>query len=377
MNRTEKNKQINKTIILSGGGTGGSITPLLALAEELWRENKNLNLIFVGNYSGPEKEMVAAFNNQTGPMKFIPLISGKWRRYFSWQNFWDIFKIITAYFQSFILLRRERPDLILSAGGFVSVPLVLAAAFLKIPILIHQQDIRPGLANKLMAPFARVVTVTFAKSLLDYGSKAVWIGNPVKQLSKDHQETSIEMIKNKYNLDTKKPLVLITGGGTGSHKINDLIFRGIPELIKFCQIIHLTGSGKLLIEKIYSSDYHPLEIVSYQDSLELIRAADLVVSRCGLGTLAELSSLNKAAILIPLPNSHQEDNAAIFSEAQAAVVLNQNELTPEKLAEEIKRLLNNEPLKNELKNNIAKVIKRGAVQGLVGIIGEVLSSQKS
>lgn len=370
-----KDNNIRKTVLLTGGGTGGSVTPLLAVAEELWRTNQgsDLKLIFVGNHRGPEREMVATFNANIGEMKFIPLISGKWRRYFSLQNFFDVFKIIVAYFQSFVLLRRERPKIIISAGGFVSVPLVWAAARKKIPILIHQQDVRPGLANKLMAPFARVITVTFEKSLLDYGAKAVWIGNPIKLLSTTDQELRIKAVKNKYNLRESQPLVLVTGGGTGAVAINDLIFGAVPELIKFCQVLHLTGSGKLSPEINHSTYYQALEMVTHQDFLELMLVAEVVVSRCGLASLTELSALSKPAILIPLPESHQEDNAAVFDRAAAAVVLSQNELTPEILMAEIKRVLGDQSLKEKLKNNIAKVIKRGAVQNLTGIIGEILS----
>ena len=150
--------------MFSGGGTGGPVTPLLAVASELLRDDKNLNLIFVGTKTGPVEELIDKFKD--GKIKFITIPSGKLRRYFSLQNFLDLFKIISAFFKSLKVLRNERPDLVISAGGFVSVPLVWAAAAKNIPILIHQQDMRAGLANKLMAPFARVITVTFEKSFL-------------------------------------------------------------------------------------------------------------------------------------------------------------------------------------------------------------------
>ena len=155
----------NKKIMLSGGGTGGSVTPLLSLAEELIKEDKDIDLSFVGAKNGPEKELIAGFKGKE--IRFLTLPSGKLRRYFSAANFFDIFKIIGAFFKSLAVLRQERPAIVISAGSFVSVPLVWAAACRRIPILIHQQDIRPGLANKLMAPFARVITVTFEKSLID------------------------------------------------------------------------------------------------------------------------------------------------------------------------------------------------------------------
>ena len=163
------NKKI-KTIIFSGGGTGGSVAPLLAVAEELLQEagaSSGPRLIFIGTKNGPEKEMVASFNAEIGKMEFLSLISGKWRRYFSIHNLLDIFKVVAAWFRSFGLLAKYHPDLVISAGAFVSVPLVWAAAAKNIPVLIHQQDLRPGLANKLMAPWARVITVVFEKSLID------------------------------------------------------------------------------------------------------------------------------------------------------------------------------------------------------------------
>lgn len=357
--------------MFSGGGTGGSVTPLLAVAEELLKDNPDFNLIFVGTPDGPEREMVASFNSRIGKLKFIPLASGKWRRYFSLANFLDLFKIIAAWFKSFALLRQAKPDLLVSAGSFVSVPVVWAAAFRKIPILIHQQDVRPGLANKLMAPFARVITVTFEKSLLDYGSRAVWIGNPVKELLSGDAKKSAP-IREKYGLTGGRPFIFVTGGGTGSSAINKLIFSAAPQLTEFCQIIHLTGRGKMPVEKINSVNYHLREFLSNHEVLALMDQADLVVSRAGLAALTELSALNKPAIIIPLPHSHQEDNAVVFKEAGAAIVLDQNELTPDKLVTEIRRIWADQSRRAELGKNIGKVIKRGATENMISIMEEML-----
>ncbi|MFA7702824.1 MAG: glycosyltransferase, partial [Patescibacteria group bacterium] len=199
-----------KLIMLSGGGTGGSATPLLALADYL---QADYDFIFVGTNFGPERYLV-----ETTGIPFLSIVSGKWRRYFSLQNISDIFKIIFAFFQSLYLLKKYRPDLLMSAGGFVSVPLAFAAYCLRIPILIHQQDIRAGLANKLMAKVASRVTVTFQKSLTDYGPSALWVGNPIKEIVVDNSS-----LWKKYNLDQAKPLLLILGGGTGSAFINSLV----------------------------------------------------------------------------------------------------------------------------------------------------------
>jgi UDP-N-acetylglucosamine--N-acetylmuramyl-(pentapeptide) pyrophosphoryl-undecaprenol N-acetylglucosamine transferase len=370
-----KNKKTIK-IMLSGGGTGGSVTPLLAVAEELIRkeEFKNWEFVFVGTKTGPEKEMVDAFNAAVGPIKYLALAGGKFRRYISLSNFFDVFKISAASWQAFFLLSREKPDIVVSAGSFVSVPLIWLAALKKIPVLIHQEDVRPGLANRLMAPFARVITVTFAKSLADYGSKAVWIGNPIRPLEIEEYKIAWQEVRQKYNLEDNKPLILLIGGSIGAKALNDLMFAS-RGLFSFCQIIHLAGSGKLPLLTNDYPYYYPLEFLPHQDVLTLMIAADLIISRCGLGVLTELSYLHKAAILIPIPDSHQEDNAAIFARAGAAIILKQAELTPEKLVAEVKRVLGNAALRTELQNNIGRVIKKGAAENMAGIIEEIVEGE--
>ncbi len=357
--------------MFSGGGTGGSVTPLLAVAEELLKEtapDMSWELFFVGSKKGPEKELVASFNQALGanikPFTFIALTSGKWRRYFSLRNFLDIFKCLVGFFESLRILRKVKPELIISAGSFVSVPLVWAASLKKIPILIHQQDVRPGLANKLMAPFARAVTVTFESSLIDYGPKAVWTGNPVKELN-----------VKPYVLENKnKPLVIAIGGGTGATALNELIFPEIENYDSFCKLIHLTGQGKSSALKNRSATaYQAFEFLPHDEVLSLMAAADLVISRCGLGTLSELSFLGKPAVLIPIPHSHQEDNAALWEKQQAALVLNQTELTPDKLASAVKDLLADEAKRETLGAKMAKVMKPGAAEKIAALIWEMIN----
>lgn len=363
-----------KTIILSGGGSGGPVTPLLAIAKELAVDN--FNLVFVGTKTGPEKSMVASFNLPGNKkLKFIPLPAGKLRRYFSFHNFSDLLKILLAFILSFSLLRRERPSLIISAGGFVSVPLVWAARLKNIPIIIHQQDVRPGLANKLMAPAARLITVSFEKSLRDYGSKAVWIGNPIATL--ENKAEAIKNIKEKYRLLDTKPLILVTGGATGAAALNDLIAEAKTEIIEFAQIIHITGKGKLPLTPVNPnqvSDYQVFELLSPADVFQLMAAANLVISRCGLATLTELCELAKPAILIPIPKSQQEDNAIIFKRLNAALVLSQTELRADDFVAEIKNILSNSELQAKLSSNISKVMKRHASETMVALIKEILAA---
>ncbi len=371
------NKKNKKTIIFSGGGTGGSVTPLLAIAKDLAKQDTALifDFLFIGTKKGIEKSLVDNCLVENRVFRFQGIPAGKFRRYFSWKNFTDIFQIFYAFLISYRILIKEKPRLIVSAGGFVSVPLVWAAYLKKIPIIIHQQDVRPGLANRLMAPFARLITVTFEKSLHDYGAKAAWIGNPVVKIDKTNFE--VEEIRKRYQLLPNKPLILITGGGTGSLAINRLAFASNLQLTSQAQVIHLTGYNKLpssaeksQLEK--NSNYKILEFVDNFELLSLLFLADVVVTRCGLATLTELCALSKAAILIPMPNSHQEDNAAIFAKQKAALVLNQLELNADVFSQEILKLLNNQEQQKDFKNNIKKIMKTDANERLLNFILEIL-----
>lgn len=265
--------------------------------------------------------------------------------------------------------------MILSAGSFASVPLIWAAGFMRLPVIIHQQDVRPGLANKLMSPAADIITVTFAKSLVDYGPKAIWIGNPTKFLEIAEYKKLIPLTWEKYGLKPGKPLILVTGGRMGAKALNELM-RGAQSKLADYQIVHLTGP--YIKEDIISDnpDYHVFKALPHNDFLTLMVSADLVVSRAGLGSLTELSELNKAAVIIPIPYSHQEDNAAIFSRSQAALVLSQKKLTPEKLAAEIISLISDQNRLTDLKNNIFQVIRKGAALKALDLIEKLLEAKR-
>jgi len=367
-----------RKIMLSGGGSGGPVAPLLVLAEELLKDNSGLEIIFVGTSYGPERKMISTFSEHQKKIKFIPIISGKWRRYFSIYNFLDVFKIIMAFFQSLFILLLEKPNLVISAGGFVSVPLVWAAHFINIPILIHQQDVRPGLANRLMSKMARVITVTFEKSLLDYGAKAVLVGNPTKKIIINENNGALQELREKYHLDKNQAFLFIFGGMTGALGINNLVFKSRDELIKQFQIIHLCGRGKFPHpeSKNYSDyQYQVFESLNNNDFLSLISIADLIVSRAGLGSLSDLSVLEKPAIIIPIPDSHQEDNAEMLTQTGAALVLSQKELTPEKFVLEIEKLFVDKARQERMRNNIKKIIKPGAGEKLAGIVWEIINTK--
>ncbi|MCK9438842.1 MAG: glycosyltransferase [Patescibacteria group bacterium] len=348
----------NKKIILSGGGTGGSVIPLIFIREEL---KNNFDFLFVGTYRGVEKNIVLSEG-----MKYKAIFSGKLRRYFSVYNFIDLFKIFIAFWQSLFLLIKERPGLIISAGGFVSVPLVFASWFLKIPVLIHQQDVVPGLANKLMAPFSKIVTVTFEKSLKSYGKKGRLIGNIAADLG------LLGITKNdifkKYHLKDDLPLLLVLGGGTGSYFINNLLKLSLKELSLLTNIVHISGRSDRGFEIEENVDnYLRFEFLKHKDLIELMYISDLLVSRCGLATLTEISFLKKPSILIPMPDSHQEYNAWEFKNKEAAIILEEKNLSPTLLVKEIKEVLSNNYLREKLSNNVSEVIKNGN-QRMIAIV---------
>jgi UDP-N-acetylglucosamine--N-acetylmuramyl-(pentapeptide) pyrophosphoryl-undecaprenol N-acetylglucosamine transferase len=358
MNKKEK-------IILSGGATGGSVIPLLQIYQDL---NNEFDFLFVGTYKGLEKKMVEKVN-----LRYRAILSGKWRRYFSLKNFLDIFFIFLSFWQCLFLLLQEKPKMIISAGGFVAVPLSWAAGIMRIPVIIHQQDVVPGLANKLMAKLATAITVTFEQSKKVYGAKALYIGNIGPSL--ENLEFNKEEIINKYKLkNSALPLIIIIGGGTGSLFLNKLVNESLHELLSIAKIIHISGS---LDRDVNFSNYEnnenylKLEFIDHQDLLALFSLADIIISRCGLATLTELSFLKKVAILIPMPDSHQEFNALEFKKREAAIVLDQKNLTADNFIKEIKEILNNEDLRKKLTNNISLVIKNGN-QAMIDLIKKII-----
>lgn len=345
-----------KKIILSGGGTGGSVTPLLAIAEIIKSKDgyANTEFFWLGTKTGPERELV-----QSSGIAFKAICSGKWRRYWSPANFADIFRIKIAFFQALYIIIRQKPALILSAGSFASVPVVWAAWLARVPVLIFQLDVRPGLANRLMAPFAKKVLTVFEKSLADYGAKALLLGNPVRKEFKQVKISKREAMQ-KIGLRQTSPVVLVIGGGTGASAINNLIIENLDELTKFCQILHITGKGKASFAMArameYNISYKYFEFLDAFGVIKTFAAADVIISRAGMGVLTELCFIGKPAILIPMPNSHQEENAAVFQKAQAALVMNQDEISGADLIKNIKLILSDEALRKRLKNNIKAVI---------------------
>lgn len=304
-------------ILLVGGGTGGATTPLLALAEEYKRRDPYVQLLLVGTASGPERSLA-----QSAHVPFTTIPAGKFRRYFSLQNFSDVVLTLIGFFRAYGLLRRERPNLILGAGSYVQVPMIYAGSLLGIPSIIHQQDVTPGLANKLCVTIARTITVAFEESLRFFPKrKTRWIGNPTRaQLLEGSRKNGFE----RFNLHKQLPVLLAFGGGTGSQQLNQLIAEASLSLVNHFQIIHLTG-GRNDSFTVQHPHYHPFTFLT-DGMADAYAVSDLVLCRAGLSTLSELSALGKTAILIPLPHTHQETNARFFEKKNAVVVAHESSL---------------------------------------------------
>jgi UDP-N-acetylglucosamine--N-acetylmuramyl-(pentapeptide) pyrophosphoryl-undecaprenol N-acetylglucosamine transferase len=269
--------------------------------------------------------------------------------------------LLVAFYAAWLILKKEEPDLIVSAGGYTAVPMIICGWWQRIPALIHQQDARPLLSNKLSAPFAAVVTLAWPNLRKNF-PKGHLLGNPVR--SAFLRAKKDEGLKH-FSLNENKPTVLVLGGGSGSLWLNRTVAEIIDQLLLQANLIHLTGKGKG-IEGKGAADFRSFEFLTKEMPLAFA-AADLVVCRAGMATITELAATKKAAIIVPLPNSPQEDNAAAIN--GAAVLLKQNQTTPAFLLEEIVRLLGDPRRRSEMGEALNKLLKTEVADDLV-IIGQ-------
>lgn len=345
-------------IILTGGGTIGSVSTLIAVFEEIKKRNPQVEFLWIGTRKGPEKKLISSYGI---PMKEV--FSGKLRRYFSFHNFFDPFLITLGIFQSIKIILKFKPNVILSAGGYVAFPVSFAGAFLGKTIMIHQQDIKLTLTNKILIPFAKIITVAFSSSLKDFPKeKTKLVGNPVRaDILTGESTRGYEL----FGFDSSLPVVLILGGGTGAEKLNQIVILSLEKLLVFCQVIHLTG-GK--IEKTAKHPRYKSFDFLTGDLKHAYAIADLVVTRAGMSTLTEIAALQKPAIIIPMPDSHQEDNANQFFKDNAAAVVNQKNLTPDSFVLAVKTLLEDKDEMENFKRNIPKIIQTNAAKEIADMI---------
>lgn len=322
-----------KKIVMTGGGTAGHVTPNIALMPALQKEGYEIS--YIGSYEGIEKRLIEEQN-----IPYYGISSGKLRRYFDVKNFSDPFKVLKGYGQSIKLLKRIKPDVVFSKGGFVSVPVVLAARHCHIPAIIHESDITPGLANRIAIPKATKVCCNFPETLKYLpADKAVLTGSPIRSnLLTGDKERAFALCKFE---DHSKSTLLIVGGSSGSKVINTAIRNLLPELIKTYNIIHLCGKGNVDNELLGTVGYAQFEYADEELS-DMFALADLVISRAGANAICELLALHKPNILIPLSaaasRGDQILNANSFRSQGFSYVLEEEELTNTTLLEAIEHV---------------------------------------
>lgn len=355
-------------ILLVGGGSGGPVAPLLAVAEKIKLHHVQAEFLLVGTRSGPERLMAEEAN-----LPFVAISAGKWRRYFSLKNLLTPFQLAAGCWQAWKLMKRFRPDCMFGAGSFVQVPVAWVAWLLGVPVVLHQQDFQPSLANRLCQVPARKITVTFEQSLSDFASgwglfykkskapKIVWTGNPSRfNLRGLKREEGLKA----FGLRNDLPTLLVLGGGTGAGFLNQLIVRCLPELSRVVQIIHSTGPGKSAAPA--QPDYHPYEFIKQAELA--YAAADIVLCRAGMSTITELSNLQKVSIIVPMPDSHQEQNALFLLRRQAALVVPQSALDEHFLVRIIRKLLFDPKTQALFRQNITGIMPKQAAEKIAEII---------
>jgi UDP-N-acetylglucosamine--N-acetylmuramyl-(pentapeptide) pyrophosphoryl-undecaprenol N-acetylglucosamine transferase len=333
---------MTKKIVLTGGGTAGHVTPNIALIPHL--HSYHWEIHYLGMKSGFERELLENIQDIT----FHPIDSGKLRRYVDWKNISDIYHILKGYFDSRTLLKSIQPDIVFSKGGYVSVPVVLAAHYLHIPVVIHESDLTPGLANKISARYASMICTSFPETVSLFSSnKAVYTGSPVRDFIKSGDP---EKGRKLARFTSDKPVIVVLGGSQGSVFLNQLILDSFPALTRNYQILLVCGSTNKIDMPLQGNNYW---IVTYlkEEIADCLAMADLVISRAGANTLFELLALKKPSLLIPLSfqasRGDQVDNGRNFEKHGFSIVLDQQQVTPEKLIQTIQMALCNLSLMTE------------------------------
>lgn len=339
-------------IVFTGGGTGGHFYPLIAIAEslhDLVAEQKLLppQLYYLADKPYDEEALFA------NDIVFLKAPAGKVRRYFSLTNVTDVFVTAWGLVTSFFILLKLYPDVIISKGGYASVPTVLAASLLRIPIIVHESDAKPGRANLLGAKHAVRIAVAFESAINGFPAKlrnkVAKVGIPVRKelLNLPARADAVAAL----NLDPSVPTVFIVGGSSGSLRINETVLDALPNLVSFANVIHQTGkghfdnvakTGKVIIEKSGHEDrYHPYPYMNVETMRRAAASADVIITRAGTGSITEISLWGVPSILIPIPESISHDqrtNAYAYAHTGAAVVLEEANLTPHVLASEAQRI---------------------------------------
>jgi len=346
-----------KKIVLTGGGTAGHITPNIALLPKL--KELGYEVSYIGSYEGMEKQLLTDFQ-----IPYYGIATGKFRRYFDLKNFTDPFRVLKGYSEARKYLRQINPDVVFSKGGFVAVPVVRAAASLKIPCIIHESDMTPGLANKLCIPVAKKICCNFPETLRNLpAQKAVLTGSPIREeLLYGDKQAGYQLC----GFTDQKPVLMIIGGSLGAAAVNQAVREALPKLLPHFQVVHLCGKDKIDNLLLNTEGYRQFEYLK-NELKDVFAMADVVISRAGANAICELLALKKPNLLIPLPaGSSRGDqilNARSFEAQGYSIVIDEDYLSPDLLAEKVQELYANRQHyssvmgKSQQTNSIAEITK--------------------
>lgn len=351
-----------KKIVLTGGGTAGHVTPNIALLPKL--KELGYEVHYIGSYDGIEKKLIEEFD-----IPYYGISSGKLRRYFDVKNFTDPFKVLKGYTEAAKLMKKIKPDVVFSKGGFVTVPVVIAAHRKKIPTIIHESDMTPGLANRLCISSATKICCNFPETISHLpDGKANLTGSPIR---KELLAGNREQAKKFCKFTSDKPTILIIGGSLGAAAVNDAVRAILPKLLTKYNVIHLCGKGKLDESLRDTEGYVQFEYIK-KELADLFALADVVISRAGANAICELLALKKPNILIPLPASASRGdqilNANSFKKQGFSEVLDEETLTNEILLEAVENTYNN---REKFIEAMAKSKQQNGVDAVISIIEEV------
>lgn len=353
-----------KKIIVTGGGSGGHAMPAVATVQLLRNYEKKsgekIRILYIGSKKGIEKK-IASRNH----CAFISISTGKLRRYFSWENFLDLFRVIKGIFDSISIIKHFKPDMIFSTGGFVSVPVVIAGKFTHTPSIIHEQTVDAGLANKIAGKFAKKIALTFEESAVYFpASKTAITGIPLREnIFNTDKQKAYELLPVEQGL----PTVYVSGGGLGCHLLNETMLKILPEILEKANIIMQTGNaddGKDYLnmlrfrENLDDNLKKRLIVFNFiEDVGNVFAISDLAVARSGAGTVNELIAVKLPAIFIPLAiatGNEQFKNASVMEKIGGAQIIEEKNLTPENLQKAIIDILTT-PKLAEMKNSLTQV----------------------
>jgi len=339
-----------KTIILTGGGTAGHVTPNLALIPYLKKEGWDIK--YIGSENGIERSLI-----EKEGIPYYSISTGKLRRYMSKENFKDIFRVVKGIGEAKELIKKLKPDVVFSKGGFVAVPVVLGAKANGVSVICHESDITPGLANKIAAPFAKKICTTFPETVKYIkGGKGINTGTPIRDmLFEGNREKGLELC----GFNNEKPVIMMMGGSLGSVKINNVLRKDLDRLLEKFQIVHICGKGNFELSLMGKKGYMQFEYVS-EELPHIFAAADMVISRAGSNSISEFLALKKPSLLIPLSakasRGDQILNAESFKKQGFSLVLNEEDMNEESLISSVNELFEkkDELIKNMSQSHLSK-----------------------